>query len=49
VLPGQLPGSFEADERAHPSLSSDLLHLVHGRTLLGVVRLQQPLQIEGED
>jgi hypothetical protein len=48
VLPGQLPGSFEADERAHPALSSDLLHLVHGRTLLGVVRLQQPLQIAGE-
>ncbi|KAF6266656.1 hypothetical protein COO60DRAFT_1623446 [Scenedesmus sp. NREL 46B-D3] len=47
-LPGQLPGSFEADERAHPSLSSDLLHLVHGRTLLGVVRAQQPLQVAGQ-
>ena len=33
----QLPGAFEAEERTVPGLG-DLLHLVSGRTLLGVVR-----------
>jgi hypothetical protein len=43
-----MPPAFECDERAHPSLSPDLLHLVHGRTLLGVVRQRQPLKLTGE-
>lgn len=43
---GQLPTAFEADERACPSLSIDLLRLVHGRTLLGMVRPMQPLQLQ---
>ena len=34
---GQLPGAFEAEQRSLPGLG-DLLHLVSGRTLLGVVR-----------
>eukprot|EP00879_Flechtneria_rotunda_P020746 GHRR01021836.1.p1 GENE.GHRR01021836.1~~GHRR01021836.1.p1 ORF type:complete len:703 (+),score=305.32 GHRR01021836.1:429-2537(+) len=48
LLPGQLPSAFEADERAHPSLSHDILHLVHGRELLGVVRVKQALQLTGD-
>eukprot|EP00775_Hariotina_reticulata_P013686 gene13686-13808_t len=48
VLPGELPPAFECDERSHPSLSHDLLHLVHGRTLLGVVRQRQALRLTGE-
>lgn len=47
VHPGQLPSAFEGDERAHPSLTADLLHLVHGRALLGVVRIKQQLLLEG--
>lgn len=34
---GQLPEAFEAEERSVPGLG-DLLHIVSGRTLLGIVR-----------
>eukprot|EP00878_Enallax_costatus_P027220 GHUV01029283.1.p1 GENE.GHUV01029283.1~~GHUV01029283.1.p1 ORF type:complete len:180 (+),score=64.08 GHUV01029283.1:986-1525(+) len=47
VLPGQLPAAFEADERADQFLTTDLLHLVHGRALIGVVRLKRHLALEG--
>jgi len=46
LQPGELPPSFEAEERSHPDLSDDLLHLVSGRTLLGSVRLRKPLALE---
>lgn len=45
---GELPSSLELDERSNPTLTDDLLHLVHGRTLLGVVQLPRMLQLEGE-
>jgi hypothetical protein len=45
---GELPASLELDERSHPSLTDDLLHLVHGRTLLGVVQLPHTVRLEGE-
>jgi hypothetical protein len=45
---GELPASFELDERSHPLLTDDLLHLVHGRTLLGAVQLPHTLRLEGE-
>jgi hypothetical protein len=45
--PGELPVEFECDERSHPALSDDLLHLVHGRTLLGVVTTPATLRLEG--
>ena len=37
VGPGQLPECFEGEERTDPGIG-DLLHLVSGRQLLGVVR-----------
>jgi hypothetical protein len=46
---GHLPPAFEAEERADPRLTPDLLHLVSGRTLLGVVRERRPLMLEGDD
>ncbi len=45
---GELPPAFEAEERSHPDASRDLLHLVSGRTLLGVVREQQQMHLEGK-
>jgi curved DNA-binding protein CbpA len=45
--PGHLPPAFEAEERADPRLTPDLLHLVSGRTLLGVVRERRPLLLTG--
>jgi hypothetical protein len=44
---GELPAAFELDERAHPSLTDHLLHLVHGRTLLGVVQTPHTLSLAG--
>lgn len=47
-MPGELlPPAFELDERSHPLLTDDLLHLVHGRTLLGVVQLPTTLKLQG--
>ncbi len=44
LQPGQLPDCFEAEVRRSPADSEDLLHLVSGRTLLGLVRKRrQPL------
>lgn len=47
LKPGELPTALELDERSHPALTDDLLHLVHGRTLLGVVQLPATLQLTG--
>jgi hypothetical protein len=41
----ELPPSFEAEERSRPG-TDELLHIVSGRTLLGVARLRQPLSLE---
>lgn len=47
LQPGQLPSAFELDERSDPHTTEDLLHLVHGRELLGVVQLPRTLQLTG--
>lgn len=44
---GELPRALELDERSDPTLTDDLLHLVHGRSLLGVVQLPKTLRLEG--
>lgn len=44
--PGGLPRAFEAEERSDPKATPELLHLVSGRTLLGVVRERRPPLIE---
>ena len=43
---GQLPPAFEAEERSWPGCG-DLLQLVSGRTLLGVVRELSPAALAG--
>jgi curved DNA-binding protein CbpA len=40
LAPGQFPDCFEADERSTISGTGDILHLLFGRQLLGVVRLR---------
>jgi hypothetical protein len=40
LAPGQFPDCFEADERSTISGTEDILHLLFGRQLLGVVRLR---------
>ncbi|GLI62464.1 hypothetical protein VaNZ11_005076, partial [Volvox africanus] len=46
LQPGELPRCFEADVRRHPGASDQLMQLVSGRTLLGVVRVKEPLRLE---
>jgi curved DNA-binding protein CbpA len=47
--PGGLPRAFEAEERSDPKRTPELLHLVSGRTLLGVVRERRPPLLEGSE
>ena len=42
----ELPECFEAEERSAPD-TDDVLQLVSGRTLLGIVREQQLQYLEG--
>lgn len=43
-----LPSEFEAEERAHASASQELLHVVHGRQVLGkVLTADRPLPVAG--
>lgn len=44
----RLPSEFEAEERAHASASQELLHVVHGRQVLGkVLTADRPLPVAG--
>ena len=43
---GQLPECFEADERSDPA-AEDVLQLVSGRRVLGVVREQKTELLQG--
>ena len=48
-MPNQLPKHFEAEVRNGPETGPDVLHLVSGRTLLGVVSLPRaPPLLSGE-
>lgn len=50
LAPGQFPDCFEADERSTISGTEDILHLLYGRQLLGVVRLRdQPKMLSSDD
>ncbi len=40
LQPGELPRCFEGELRRGPQQGAELMHLVSGRTLLGVVRLR---------
>lgn len=40
LQPGELPRCFEGELRRGPQHGAELMHLVSGRTLLGVVRLR---------
>ena len=44
---GELPPAFEAEERSWPG-HGDVLQLVSGRTLLGVVRELSPVALAGK-
>ena len=46
---GHLPPCFEAEQRANPTISKDVLHLVSGRTILGTVEERDFKRIEGGD